>query len=86
MVTRTVIIKNKTGLHARPATAIVTAAKDFQSNITIENGNVKANAKSILNLLALGAKQGVSLVVKAEGTDEEEALNAVAALLEQEEG
>ena len=85
MVSKTISIKNKTGLHARPATEIVTATKNFQSSITIESGTMKANAKSILNLLALGAKQGTSLIVHAQGQDEEEALAAVCTILEQED-
>jgi phosphocarrier protein HPr len=70
-------IKNKVGLHARPAAMFVKTANMFKSSITVKNGNATANAKSILNLLTLGVGNGVVITVTADGEDAEQALNAL---------
>ena len=67
MVTRKVILKNKTGLHARPASEVVAFAKELPCKVYIENNGKKAAADSILQLLALGAKEGSELMLSAEG-------------------
>jgi phosphocarrier protein HPr len=79
---RLVIVNNPAGLHARPATEFVRTAAGFQSKIEVVFGNQTANAKSILSLLKLGIKQGQSLLLRAEGPDEEEALSTLSSLLE----
>lgn len=70
-------IKNKVGLHARPAALFVQTANKFKSKITVMNGAATANAKSILNVLTLGAVNGAIITVVAEGEDAEQALNAL---------
>ena len=70
-------IKNKVGLHARPAALFVQTANKFKSAITVKNGAATANAKSILNVLTLGAGNGSIITVIAEGEDAEQALKAL---------
>jgi phosphotransferase system HPr (HPr) family protein len=70
-------IKNEVGLHARPAALFVQTANKFQSAITVKNGDLSANAKSILHILTLGAEQGSVITVSAEGEDAEQALQAL---------
>ncbi len=76
----TFIIKNKVGLHARPASLFVREAAKYKSTIMVYNGENKANAKSILNVLTLGANLGDILRVTAEGEDADAALKALAYL------
>jgi len=77
----TVTIHHKVGLHARPASMFVKTATQFKSDITVTNGDRNANAKSILNVLTLGANQGAQIVIQAEGPDADEALAALEALV-----
>jgi phosphocarrier protein len=74
------VIKNKVGLHARPASVFVREAGKYKSTITVIHGANQANAKSILNVLTLGANQGAEVRICAEGEDAEEALDALVAL------
>lgn len=71
------VIGNKVGLHARPAALFVQTANKFRSTITVINGKARANAKSILNILTLGAGSGSVVTVIAEGDDAAEALRAL---------
>ena len=73
-------IKNRVGLHARPAALFVQTANKFQSTITVTKGEASANAKSILNILALGVGGGSIITVAAEGEDADDALEALAKL------
>ncbi len=81
MVTKNVIINSPLGLHARPATILVNVVKDYECKVFIINGTKKANAGSIINLLTLGAKQGVELTVECDGADEQKALDEVVEFL-----
>jgi phosphocarrier protein HPr len=78
----TLEIRNKVGLHARPAALFVQEANKFKADITVRNGDALANAKSILSVLTLGADQGATIVLSAEGEDAEEALSALRTLVE----
>ncbi len=78
----TLTIQNQVGLHARPAALFVQTAKRFACDIHVLHGERQANAKSILSVLTLGANQGATVTVRAEGADAEEALTALAALVE----
>ena len=73
----TLTIKNKVGLHARPAALFVQTASRFRSTITVKKDDASANAKSILNVLALGAESGSVITVIAEGEDAQQALTAL---------
>ncbi len=70
-------IKNKVGLHARPASLFVQEARRYTSNIRVTNGDTTVNGKSILNVLTLGADQGATIVVNAEGDDADAALAGI---------
>ena len=76
----TLTIKSKVGLHARPAALFVREAARFKSAITVHNGDKQANAKSILNILALEANSGSVITVRAEGEDADAALKALSTL------
>ena len=73
---------NRAGLHARPAALIVQTASQFESTVYIEKDSEKINAKSIMGLLTMGAAYGTELAISAEGSDEENAVNALIDLFE----
>ncbi|WP_319205321.1 HPr family phosphocarrier protein [uncultured Ilyobacter sp.] len=82
MVSRTVEIKNETGLHTRPGNEFVTMAKTFDSKVEVENEAGKVvKATSLLKVLSLGIKKGAKITVHAEGTDADEAVEKLATLL-----
>ena len=70
------------GLHARPAVDFVTTASHFGATITVQAGAKVVNAKSISKVLGLGARQGTTITISAEGADEAEAVAALVALIE----
>ena len=70
-------IHNPTGLHARPAKVFVNTAKKFDSDIRVFHGEKKANAKSLISMLTLGAEQGAEIRVTVEGDDEEQAMSTL---------
>lgn len=72
-----VILKNETGLHARPASELVKLASKFKCEINIIFGDKKINAKSILAIMAGGIKGNTELEVECIGEDEEEAINQI---------
>ncbi len=81
---REVIIRNKLGIHARPAQMIVELAKKFKSDIYIEKDGMRANARSLLGILMLVAPKGTKLKLIAEGEDAKEAVEALAKLIEED--
>lgn len=82
MVEKVLTVRNKDGLHARPAAIFVRTASQFSSEITISSEGKQANAKSILGVLSLGATKGTTITLRATGSDEEAAVAALAGLLE----
>lgn len=86
MYTKQTRITNETGLHARPASNFVLAAKGYQSAITVKNLDredaVAVNGKSLVRLLAAGLSQGTLIEIAAAGEDEETAVDALTALVE----
>ena len=82
MTEQTITIINRAGIHARPAAVLVQVAKDFKSNIFLEKGQDRINAKSIMGILTLGATYGTELKIIAEGEDEKQAVQAIAHLFE----
>jgi phosphocarrier protein len=79
MAQRTVIVGSRVGLHARPAALFVKAVAQQPVKITIRKGDgAPVDARSILRVLALGAKNGDTVVLEAEGEGADEALEAVA--------
>ncbi|MDA3850545.1 MAG: HPr family phosphocarrier protein [Spirochaetaceae bacterium] len=82
MVNEKVVVKNRAGLHARPASMIVQTASTFSSSIFFVKDNSRINAKSIMNLLTMGAAYNTEMVVEAQGDDEQDALQAIVSLFE----
>lgn len=78
---RQVILTNQTGLHARPASLFVQTAARFNSVIRVRSGERAANAKSILEVLQVGARNGAELTISAEGADAQAAVTALAELV-----
>ena len=74
-------IINKTGLHARPAAQLVELAKQYQSTVQIIKGDVTANGKSIIKVLTCNVTQGDEVLLRAEGPDEDQAIEAIAAFI-----
>lgn len=82
MVEKQIEIMNETGLHARPAAMFAKAAGKFKSSVTVVCDGRKANAKSILGIISLGAAKGKIVTVSVEGEDEVEAVTTLVKLLE----
>ncbi len=83
MVERTVVVRNRAGLHTRPAAMIVKRAAQFASDIYIENEDrMRINAKSIIGVMTLAAAQGTTLKLIVSGPDEDQAAQSIAELFE----
>jgi phosphocarrier protein HPr len=80
MVERDLAVINRLGLHARAAAKLVHVAASFSSQIYLAKDGEEVDAKSILGILLLAAAQGSEVTIRCEGTDEEEALEAIAGL------
>ncbi len=85
-IDRTVTIRNRLGLHARPAGEFVKTASRFSSKITICKGELEVNGKSIMGVMTLAAECGSKVTVRADGDDAESAVNALAEVLDTEFG
>ncbi|MGC9113002.1 HPr family phosphocarrier protein [Acidilobus sp.] len=70
----TVVLENKDGLHARPAALLVQEASKYKSEIYISKDGIKANAKSIIEVMSLGAEQGSKIEIEVNGDDAKEAM------------
>jgi phosphocarrier protein HPr len=86
MINRELNIINKLGLHARAAAKFVTTASKFSSSIQLAKNGQQVNGKSIMGVMMLAAGQGTSLTLIAEGEDEEEAAEALNALVNERFG
>ena len=86
MVERTVTIVNKNGLHARPAAEIVKTAAKFRADITLVRDELEVNGKSIMGVMMLAAEFGASIILRAEGVDAQQAVDALAQLIESKFG
>ncbi|MCT4596131.1 MAG: HPr family phosphocarrier protein [Anaeromicrobium sp.] len=82
MVKREIVVKEKNGLHARPAGVLVKECGKFKSNMEIEYKGKKINAKSIMGVMALGVKENETITIIGNGEDEESAVEAVVSLVE----
>ena len=78
---RSVTIKNKQGLHARPAALFVQIANKYNSDITIQKGKQKINGKSIMGIMMLEAGAGSKILITVVGEDAEEAMHELEGLL-----
>lgn len=74
MIKKPITIQIASGLEARPVALLVQVASQYESDIYVECGQKKVNAKSIMGMMTLGLSAGEEVVVSAEGKDEEEAI------------
>ena len=81
MYVKEVTVENQVGLHARPATFFIQKANEYKSSIWVEKEERRVNAKSLLGVLSLGIVKGTSITIIADGSDEEEAVAALTALI-----
>jgi len=84
-IKKIVKVKNKQGLHARPAALFVQIANKFQSVITVKKGKEIVNGKSIMGILMLGAEKDSSIQIEAEGEDAQQAILELEEMLLKEE-
>ena len=82
MVEKFITIRNRAGIHARPAAMLVQTATKFNSSIYLEKENERINGKSIMGVISLGATYKTKLKIIAEGDDEQEAVDALITLFE----
>ena len=78
------IIKNETGLHARPASIFVDKTGEFKSDIKIESKGKKVNAKSIMSVMSLGVDGGDEITLTIDGEDEETAMKELSKLINED--
>lgn len=81
MFSKEIVVRCESGLHNRQATYFVQKANEFDSSIWLESGNRKMNAKSLLGIMSLGVVTGAVVVLSATGSDEQNAVEALEALL-----
>ncbi len=82
MVEKILTVKNRAGIHARPAAIIAQTSSKFQSEITLEREDATVNAKSIMGVITMAAGYNTQLTLKVEGPDESEAAAAIEGLFE----
>jgi phosphocarrier protein len=81
-IVREYVIRNRYGIHARPAAMLVKTASKFQSDVTVEKGSVRVSGKSIMGLMTMEASCGAKIRIVAEGVDAEQALDEIDRLFE----
>ena len=81
MYVKDVVVQNQVGLHARPATFFIQKANEFKSSIWVEKEERRVIAKSLLGVLSLGILGGTSIRIIADGSDENEAVDALVNLV-----
>lgn len=75
------VIKDELGIHARPAGTLVKEVKKFESRITVQKGDKEVEASKLMALMGMGVKCGDKIVVKAEGVDEDTAIEQMEAFM-----
>lgn len=86
MTERKVTVRNYPGIHAHPAVLFVKKAGTFRAEVTVSNGELSVNGKSIMGVLMLAAEMGTDLLIRADGPDEQEAVDALVELIESKFG
>ena len=85
LVKKKLVVKNKQGLHARPAALFVQIANKFDSRITVRRDEEEVNGKSIMGILMLGVEMGTSIMIEAEGEDADLAITELERIIASEE-
>jgi phosphocarrier protein HPr len=78
---RHVVIQNKFGLHARPAAEFVKKAHQFACDVWVRKEDLEVNGKSIMGMMMLAAEHGSEIVIRAAGSDAEDAVNQLSELV-----
>lgn len=86
MYSKKAVVMNQVGLHARPATFFIQKANEFKCSVWVEVEERRVNAKSLLGVLSLGIVKDTEITLIANGSDEEEAVEALAELLSSDFG
>mgnify|MGYP002555389568 CR=1 FL=1 len=81
MYMKEAVVNNQVGLHARPATFFIQKANEYKSSIWVEKDERRVNAKSLLGVLSLGIVKGTTITLIADGSDEQEAVDALVELI-----
>ena len=82
MVEKILTVRNRAGIHARPASLIAQMANKFQSEISLEKDSIVVNAKSIMGVITMAAGYNTTITLKGEGSDEQDAAAAIEKLFE----
>ena len=82
MTEKFLTVLNRAGIHARPAALIAQTANKFSSEITIEMDSASVNAKSIMGVITMAAGYNTQLILRADGEDEKQAVEAISQLFE----
>ncbi len=82
MLVKDVVVQNKVGLHARPATFFIQKANEYNSSIWVEKEERRVNAKSLLGVLSLGIVGGTGIRIIADGSDEVAAVDSLVQLIQ----
>ncbi|MBQ4014780.1 MAG: HPr family phosphocarrier protein [Treponema sp.] len=82
MVEKILTVRNRAGIHARPASLIAQMANKFQSEISLEKDSIVVNAKSIMGVITMAAGYNTTITLKVEGSDEQDAAAAIEKLFE----
>lgn len=85
IIKKKLVVKNKQGLHARPAALFVQVANKFDSRITVRRDSEEVNGKSIMGILMLGAESGSTIVIEADGHDAQLAIVELEKIITSEE-
>ncbi|MGN0194696.1 MAG: HPr family phosphocarrier protein [Pseudoramibacter sp.] len=86
MLTKNIVVKNKAGLHAKPASLFVETANEFSSEIYISKGSTRVNAKSIMGVMILAVSKGDEILLEVNGDDEKAAMDRLTALIDNKFG
>ena len=82
MIERQITVRNRAGLHTRPAATLVKTAAKFQAEFLIVKDSIEINGKSIIGVMTLAAEQGSTLILRFDGPDEQQAAAEIVALFE----
>lgn len=84
MINKEIVVRCESGLHNRQATYFVQKANEFDCSIWLESGSRKMNAKSLLGIMSLGIITGATVILSADGKDEDAAVEALEVLLQRD--
>lgn len=85
VIRKKLVVKNKQGLHARPAALFVQLANKFDARITVRRDEEEVNGKSIMGILMLGAEKGSLIIIEADGEDADQAITELERIITSEE-